>query len=435
MTLTKVEATRLKAQLTNVPVAPGVLSPVINVGTDAILQVLEDQYFAHDLAEGISSFKYLEGHYGSGKTQFIHCLASRARKHNIVTAIVNIGQDCPFSSPLAIFKSIMRSFVPGASEDASGATDKGIELLFEHWINTRLKQMGVTPGTAVPELVRHELERPFSSPWLGAPDAQMASALQGLGRMLVGLAAGTMMGVTDEELRMWVRGDAIRSRNLQQRCALYEPTRDETAFQRLRTVINFLRDRLGYRGFLVAFDEGTRVMSFRRGTKSQRQAIENMLTMINHNAEGEFGGVMFLYAATPDFRTEVIQNYIALRDRIGSVAFVPGRPMTPFINLDEQESETMLIALGKRLLDVFATADGTVWDTELQLSNLNALIQAQKQHLAFAVPPPRFFVFYWCRFLCEQRLRQFPVTDQQALQFVANNQLPDEGEADAAKAR
>jgi len=56
---------------------------------------------------------------------------------------------------------------------------------------------------------------------------------------------------------------------------------------------------MGYRGFLVAFDEGTRTSSFRRGSAKQKQAIENLLTMINQNAEGEFGGVMFLYAATP----------------------------------------------------------------------------------------------------------------------------------------
>ena len=43
--------------------------------------------------DGISCFKYLEGDYGTGKTQFIQCLALRAQARNIVTSIVNVFGD------------------------------------------------------------------------------------------------------------------------------------------------------------------------------------------------------------------------------------------------------------------------------------------------------------------------------------------------------
>jgi hypothetical protein len=38
----------------------------------------------------------------------------------------------------------------------------------------------------------------------------------------------------------------------------------------IKTVVEFLRERLGFKGFFVAFDEGTRTMSFRRGTVKRR---------------------------------------------------------------------------------------------------------------------------------------------------------------------
>jgi hypothetical protein len=38
---------------------------------------------------------------------------------------------------------------------------------------------------------------------------------------------------------------------------------------------------------------------------------------------------MFLYTATPDFRSEVIKNYRALHDRIGTKAFSRGSPTVP----------------------------------------------------------------------------------------------------------
>lgn len=421
-------ARKLKAQLMNAPVAPGTLSPVINVGTDKMLDVLEEQYFAHELADGISCFKYLEGDYGTGKTQFIMCLAERAQKHGIVTSVVTIGQECPFNSPLAILRSVASSFLPPPSVDDSVASQKGVELLIQYWIRAQLRQMGVTVGNVIPEAVRQQIERPFAAVWLGAPDVQMGTALQALGKRLLAIEGGASISVSDKELIAWVRGGVVRSSGLKN-LGLHEPASDTTAFQRLKTIVAFFRERLNYKGFFVAFDEGTRVTSFRRGTAKQRQAIENMLTMINQNAEGEFGGVMFLYAATPELRTSVIQQqYTALRDRIGPTAFLPGRPMTPLIRLEDVNTDKTTLQLGDKLLQVFSLAGGRTFETATQRSNMKTMLDAEKRQLGFINSvPPRFFVYHWCRFLAEQSGKEYLLTPEQALAFVERNQLP-EGE-------
>lgn len=424
--LTRQDAARLKSKLMNAPVAPGGLSPVINVGTERLLDVLEEQYFKHDLADGISCFKYLEGDYGSGKSQFIQCLADRAHHHGIVTSLVTIGQECPFSSPLSIYRNVVSSFVP-ASREAGTEDQKGIEILIQGWIKSELRKHGVTPGNAVPDEVRNQIARPFDEPYLGASDMQAGAALKALGKRLLAMEAGADLSSADNELISWIRGDNIRSAGLKQTHGLYEPATDATAFQRLKTLVHFLRSRLNYQGFLIAFDEGTRTMSFRRGTVKQRQAIENMLTMINQNAEGEFGGVMFLYAATPELRTDVIQNtYIALNDRIGSVAFIPGQPMTPLIKLDDINTDATLVGIGQRLLEVFSVADRRDWNEAMQLENMKALINAEKRLLGFPTTvPPRFFVYHWCLLLESQRAAERVVDLAAAGQFVESNRLPD----------
>jgi hypothetical protein len=190
----------------------------------------------------------------------------------------------------------------------------------------------------------------------------MASALATLSQRLLKLNCGAKDAVSDSELIAWVRGSNIRSSALKS-IGLFEPVRDDNAFRRLKTTIAFLRTRIGYRGFLIAFDEGTRTSSFRRGSVKQRQAIENLLTMINQNAEGEFGGVMFVYAATPDFRSEVISTYRALQDRIGTKAFSKGSPQVPLINIEEANSEEVIYSIGERLLSVFSRAYDVTWDT------------------------------------------------------------------------
>lgn len=423
--ISKIDAKRLISTLLNAPIAPGRYSHFINVGTEHIIDALDQNYFRGDLADGIGCFKYLEGDYGSGKTQFINSLAQRAAEQEVVTALVTVGAECPFNSPAAIFRAIMESFQPPI--DAETGDAKGIEVLIDRWISTRIRQLGAEPGGDVPNLVQRQIEEQLGGLWKGAPDTQMAAALTTLSKRLLKTNCGATEAVSDSELISWVRGDNVRSTALKA-MGLFEPARDDNAFRRLKTVIAFLRSRMAYRGFFIAFDEGTRTSSFRRGSAKQKQAIENLLTMINQNAEGEFGGVMFLYAATPDFRADVISTYRALQDRIGTVAFSRGSPLVPLINIEEANSEEVIFRIGERLLSVFSKAYDVDWDLEVQKKNMKAIVEAQKDRL-FETPKPRFFVYQYCRFLNGQRDLQRAISNEQANDFVNDNEPPLEGEA------
>ena len=424
--ISKINAKRIRNKLMNFAVAPGQFAHFINAGTEEILNVLEKEYFQEELVEGISCFKYLEGDYGSGKTQFIHSLAEHARVNDIVSSIVDIGQECPFNSQLSIFAAIMSSFVAPSVNDSDLSEEKGIEILLRTWITNKLRESGWILGEEVPQMARQQVEKPFVQTWLGAPDTQMASALMGLGKRILDLESGAQASGLDTELIAWVRGDKIRSKNLKEAYTRHEPTRDETAFKRLKTVIEFLRTRLGFKGFFIAFDEGTRTNTFRRGSVKQKQAIENMLTMIN-DAGGQFGGVMFLYAATPDFRSDIIHNYRALYDRIGSVAFVPGRPMTPLITLESLNTEKVIHKIGEKLLDVFAKADSIEWDLEIQHKNIETLIQGIKnvEYLEEDAVLPRYFVYSFCRLLDQQKFDQKELSVEDAETFVQTHAFPD----------
>lgn len=424
--ITANDARRLVNILLNAPIAPGKYSHFINVGTDHILDALDQNYFRGQLADGIGCFKYLEGDYGSGKTQFVHSLARRASEQNIVTALVTVGAECPFNSPAAIFGAIMASFQPPDDDQIDPADGKGIDVLIDNWVLRRIRQLGAEAGNDVPELVQRQIEHQIGGLWRGAPDPQMASALTALSQRLLKLHCGAKEAVADRELIAWIRGDNVRSATLKN-IGLFEPARDDNAFRRLKTVISFLRNRIGCQGFLCAFDEGTRTSSFRRGSAKQKQAIENLLTMINQNAEGDFGGVMFLYAATPDFRSEVISTYRALQDRIGTKAFSKGSPQVPLINLEEANSEDVIYSIGQKLLGVFGKAHSVSWDNVTQTANMRAIVAAERA-LLFETPKPRFFVYQYCRFLDGQKDSQTVITAAQATDFVNNNEPPREGD-------
>ena len=136
---------------------------------------------------------------------------------------------------------------------------------------------------------------------------------------------------------------------------------------------------------------------------------------------------MFLYAATPDFRSDVIQNYPALFDRIGSVAFVPGRPMTPLITLESLNTEKVIKEIGKNLLTIFSKADGIEWDQEIQTENILNMIEGIKnvEYLEEDNVSPRHFVYPYCRLLELQKLEQKTLSVEDAEKFIQTHIIPD----------
>lgn len=428
--LDQVDAQTICKQLLNTPVAPGVYSHLINVGTNEMLDVLEKNYFDKTLADGISCFKYVQGYYGSGKTQFIHSLAARAWRNQIVTSIVDIGNDCPFNSPLAIFRAVMSSFLPPPQTGREPGESRGIEVVIDYWMRKKLRSYGLSDGQQVDPQIRAPIQKVFSDIFLGARDVQVATGIKALGKVFLDLACGGSAAVTDEELIAWMRGSNIRSKGLKDSYGLSEVATEQNAFARLMTIISFLRVRLGFKGFLIAFDEGTRTASFRRGSAKQKQAIENMLTLINKNRPGEFSGVMFLYAATPDFRSDVVSKYVALNDRIGDISFSPGSPMVPFIDLDALNTEEIVREIGAKLLELFSVAYGIHWDMQIQQNNVEALLDAEKNAYGIGSEIRRAFVYHFCIFLDNlwqtrgEQQRIYALTPTEAADLVSSHRPP-----------
>lgn len=423
VTIDKSEAIRIKAFLTAAPVAPGIHSHFINVGTDQILETLEDNYFKEEMPLGISCFKYLQGYYGSGKTQFINSLAARAWQNNVVTSIASVGAECPFNSPLAIYQSIVRSMFPPPKSGYAPEDDRGIEVIFRNYIHQKLHQYGIEDGQSVPSEIKIIIEQPFSEMYIGAPDMQTAIALQHLGRTMLSMACGGTVSPADFEIISWLRGDDVKSKHMKD-LGLQKPAKDDNAFNRLKTIIMFMSKRMGVKGFFIAFDEGYRTASFRRGSVKQNQAIENLLSMINDGADGRFPGVMFMYAATPDFRNEVIRKYPALNDRIGDIAFKPGSPMVPFIDLDALDTDLIVRQLGKRLLAVFGVALDTKWDMDVQTHNIDSLLDAEKSTFGFGSEIRRAFVYHFCIILSTQKNDQHKLSADEMRDFIQNHVIP-----------
>ena len=74
-------------------------------------------------------------------------------------------------------------------------------------------------------------------------------------------------------------------------------------------------------------------------------------------------------------------------------------------------------------------AYGVTWNKAIQTANLKAIVAAQKASL-FETPKPRFFVYQYCRFLDGQREAPRAISEEQANDFVNNNEPPSEGDGE-----
>lgn len=425
MTIDKDEAQRIRSNLLNAPLAPGGYSHFINAGTDWILDILENEYLKQRLPVGAACFKYLQGPYGSGKTQFIFSLAARGWRNNIATAVVNIGIDCPFNSPLAIYKHVMSGFVAPDIENSHSADQTGIELLIDRWIRGKLAEMGVGAGDRPEPEMRQDLDRMLSQSVMGSPDTQTTTAIQRLARSILNHRTGG--GLIDQQALQWLKGDSVNFPELK-KVGIVEKANDLNAFQRLKAVLVYLRKVLGYKGFLIAFDEGTRTGSFKKASVKERQAVENLLTLINESSRpGGFDGSMFLYAATPDFRQDVVSRYVALDARIGGTAFSAGSPMVPFIDLDQILSDDLITGIAHRLREVFARASDITWDEDIQKHNLEELMKAEKEVDFTSVISPRRFVYHYCLLLQDQEHNPRSLSETDA-HGIAQDRPPEIGE-------
>jgi hypothetical protein len=115
-------------------------------------------------------------------------------------------------------------------------------------------------------------------------------------------------------------------------------------------------------------------------------------------------------------------------DRIGSVAFVQGRPMTPLITLESLNTGKVIQEIGEKLLAVFAKADGIEWDKDIQIENINTLIQGVRRNDYLSdkdAIAPRSFVYPYCRLLEQQKLEQKKISTEDAEIFVQTHAIPD----------
>ncbi len=362
----------------------------VNVGNEHFLEILRTEYLDRLLIQARgSAFKLVQGYYGGGKTHFLYCVRDLAWEKGFLTALVSLSpQECPYEDPYLVYRAV-------AGQLAAAPLQAGSE-----------------PTRGLPEVLRElaedtlaKLEPAEREHWL----RRTALRIPVDGHTFRRAAAEFLRCVLEEDtegevvLEAWLRGDPVPRSEIR-RFGLFEVIERSNAFQALRSMCQVLVG-YGFPGLVLMFDEADRNLSI----PSRRiQALgDNLRQVIDLCGASQLPGVLFLYAVPPEFLRLVVPEYPALDQRLRSpLPMSRHSPQAALIDLEQLSmgAESLLEALGGRLLDVFRAACGWEPTMAIQQGNLQALARASA-NMTLEIGHRRNFVKTWVAFLHQQRLR------------------------------
>lgn len=349
----------------------------LNVGNESLLDVLTTEYIEPiSRTRRGSSFKLVQAYYGGGKTHFLLCVRQRAFAHGMFAALVALSpEETPFDDPLRIYQAVARE-VAAPPRDPGQPPERGIDQALRIVLEERFEPMTVEDRLA---WVRGTLRRlPVDAPACRAAVVAFAEALIGGDAAREDLAAA------------WLRGEAVteaEARGL----GIREGLTRQTAFRVLRSLCQILQG-IGVPGIFLAFDEADRTLSV--SSRRKKAIADNLRQLIDHCGQEHLPGLLCLYAVPPEFMRDVVVEYPALQQRLEGPSVLTIRsPQAAIIDLEQVDLEpaALLLAIGRRLMDLFEVARGARWDRRLEEQNLRILVE-QILSTSFEVAHRRAFV-------------------------------------------
>lgn len=331
----------------------------LNVGTDTLLQILDQEYLVPiaDLGRG-SAFKLVQSYFGGGKTHFQQCVRQRAWGRGLCAATVGLSpQECPFDDPLLIYQAVARELTWPPVE-ATALPSRGVE----HTLRIALdERRAVMEDAALIEWLDTDFRRfPVDAPSFRSAVIAFARAY---------LAADYD---AEELAAAWLRGEAIAGKEIAH-LGIRETIRKDNGFRMLRSLCQVLQ-ALGGKGLLLCFDELDRNLSL--PPRRRRAVADNLRELIDLCGREALPGLLCLYAVPPEFMRHVVTEYPALQQRLEGPASLSRRsPQAAVIDLEalDLSDEELLGGIGGKLLDLFEVARDVRLDRGLQENNLRSL--------------------------------------------------------------
>ena len=329
-------------------VVPRIGLPYITVGRENEINAL-----LHDvdiISEGGSTFRFIVGRYGSGKSFLLQTIRGHVMDRGFVVVDADLSPDRKLQGTrgqgLATYRELIRNMSTKTRPEGGALT-----LILDRWINNVLQQTEEESG-----------ESPESPSFQMLAERKIRQTVSELNDMVHGFEFSRLLvlyyrsyiGNDDEkkdQVIKWFRGEYSTKTEARSELGVNIIITDDDWYDYIKLFACFLR-QAGYSGLMVLIDELVNVFKI-SNTVSRQNNYEKILTMYNDTLQGKASYLGIVMSGTPQTLEDTrrgIYSYEALRSRLAEGKFSKDGMtdlLAPVIRLRTLSNEEMLVLVEK----------------------------------------------------------------------------------------
>lgn len=302
------------------------------------------------IAAGGTSFRFVIGDYGSGKTFFMQLVKSIALEKGLVTLNADLSPNKRLHGSDGQARNLFSELIVSASTRTKQDGNALVNIL-ERFISTA-REEAEQNSNSVSGIIHSKLKELKN--YIGGYDFATV-----VSKYWDGYNTGNDI-LKDCALR-WLKAeyttktDALRDLNVRTFIS------DASFYDSLK-LYAILVKQAGYNGLLVCLDEMVNLYKIANSV-SRKSNYEEILRMLNDSLQGSFSNIGFVMCGTPEFMTDSnrgLYSYEALKSRLSENSFAKQLGVTDYnsiaLRLSNLTQEEMLILL-KNLRHIFASGN------------------------------------------------------------------------------
>jgi len=302
------------------------------------------------LVSGGSTFRFVIGEYGSGKTFFLNLVRAVGMEKKLVTTSADLN--------------------PDRRLHATGGQARSLYAELTRNLSTRTKPDGGALVGIVERFVSTTLTEAKGAN--EAPDVAIHRKLESLSEMVsgydfAGVIAAYWKGFdqSNEQLKSdairWLRGEFSTKTDARAALGVRTIVDDAAVYDQLKLFARFVR-LAGFGGLLICLDELVNLYKL-ANTQARNSNYEQLLRILNDSLQGTAEGLGFVLGGTPEFLMDTrrgLYSYPALQSRLAENTFAKQQGLVdftgPVLRLASLSPEDFFVLLQK-LRHVYALGD------------------------------------------------------------------------------
>lgn len=294
------------------------------------------------IAEGGTSFRFVIGEYGSGKSFFMSLIRSIALEKGLVTIHADLsptkrlhGSD---GQPRMLLSEMVGNLATRTKPDGNA-----LQNILERFISSAKDEAKAT-GRDTYDLISEKLNE--LNDYTGG-----YNFISVVKKYLEGYETGNEQLMNN--CLKWLRAEYTTKTDSLRDLGIREFISDSSFYNTLKLYSVLVR-KAGYKGLLICMDEMVNLYKIPNSV-SRKANYEEILSMLNNTLQGTFSNIGFIMGGTPEFLTDNIRglySYEALKSRLCENTFSKQLGVTDYnsvvlrlSNLTKEELYLLLVNL------------------------------------------------------------------------------------------